>query len=57
MPHQNDIPLTHNDIQTLSSADRLAAFFARLDYLDEARLGIVAPYPFSNHAWNFDPLA
>ena len=42
MTHQNDIPLTHKDIQTLSSADRLAAFFTRLRYPAEARLPMTA---------------
>ena len=38
MPHRDDIPLTHQDVQTLASADHLAEFFARLGYPAEARL-------------------
>jgi hypothetical protein len=42
MTNHNDIPLTHQHIQDLSSADRLADFFTALNYPADERLPMTA---------------
>ena len=39
---RDDVQLTRQQIQSLPSADRLAAFFATLRYPDDARLAMTA---------------